>query len=49
MKLDRIEELIQFYGMDTMLLIGGDLYVDGEQLETRARAYVERVMKTIRG
>ncbi len=49
MKLDRIEELIQFYGMDTMLLIGGDLYLAGEQLESRARAYVERVLETVSG
>jgi len=44
MKMDRIEELLDFYGADTMLLIGGNLLVDRERVLERTREFVERVM-----
>ena len=43
MLLERIEELLAFYGRDTMLLIGGNLLVDRDAIAERARAFVERV------
>jgi ribulose-bisphosphate carboxylase large chain len=32
MRLDRIDELVRFYGRDCMLLIGGDLHAQGKDL-----------------
>ncbi len=44
MRLERVEELLSFYGADTMLLIGGNLLLaDGEALRARARAFVAAV------
>ncbi len=44
MRLDRIDELLAFYGSDTMLLIGGNLLIaEGDALLARAREFVERV------
>ncbi len=44
MRLDRIDELLAFYGPDTMLLIGGNLLIaQGDALRARARAFVDRV------
>ena len=44
MRLDRVDELIDFYGPDTMLLIGGNLLLaDGDALLARAREFVEKV------
>ena len=44
MRLDRVEELIAFYGPDTMLLIGGNLLLaEGEALAARAREFVLEV------
>ncbi|MBW3661082.1 MAG: ribulose 1,5-bisphosphate carboxylase [Gemmatimonadetes bacterium] len=43
MSLSRVAELVGFYGSDTMLLVGGTLYVDGAGLEERARTFVRRV------
>jgi ribulose-bisphosphate carboxylase large chain len=44
MRLDRIEELLDFYGPDTMLLIGGNLLVaEGDALLARARDFVAAV------
>jgi ribulose-bisphosphate carboxylase large chain len=42
-RLDRIEELIRFYGRDVMVLVGGSLYLAGDRLEQRARELVEAV------
>lgn len=47
MSLERIEEMIAFYGTDTMLLVGGTLYRTDE-LEARARSFVERVRAAAR-
>jgi ribulose-bisphosphate carboxylase large chain len=44
MRLDRIEELLDFYGPDTMLLIGGNLLLaEGDALLARAREFVDTV------
>jgi ribulose-bisphosphate carboxylase large chain len=43
MRLERIEELLDFYGPDTMLLIGGNLLVERERVLERTRAFVDRV------
>ncbi|MGP6156427.1 MAG: RuBisCO large subunit C-terminal-like domain-containing protein [Vulcanimicrobiaceae bacterium] len=44
MRLERIEELLDFYGRDTMLLIGGNLLIARERLLERTREFVERVV-----
>lgn len=44
MRLERIEELLEFYGGDTMLLIGGNLLVERDRILERTREFVERVM-----
>lgn len=36
-------EVVDFYGRDSMLLIGGSLQVDPDAVEVRARAFVEAV------
>jgi ribulose-bisphosphate carboxylase large chain len=44
MRLDRVEELLAFYGPDTMLLIGGNLLLaEGDKLLARARDFVAAV------
>jgi len=44
MRLDRIDELLAFYGPDTTLLIGGNLLIaEGDALLARAREFVDRV------
>ena len=44
MRLDRIDELLDFYGPDTMLLIGGNLLLaEGDALLARAREFVNGV------
>lgn len=43
--LDSVSELIAFYGMDCMLLIGGSLYDTGDRLVETTRALVERVAR----
>jgi ribulose-bisphosphate carboxylase large chain len=43
MLLERIEELLTFYGRDTMLLIGGNLLIERDAILERTRAFVERV------
>jgi ribulose-bisphosphate carboxylase large chain len=44
MRLDRVEELLDFYGPDTMLLIGGNLLLaEGDALLARARDFVAAV------
>jgi len=43
MKLERVDELVDFYGTDTMLLIGGDLLIAGEQLLARGREFAAKV------
>lgn len=43
MRLERVEELLEFYGPDTMLLIGGNLLVDRARVLERTREFVDRV------
>jgi ribulose-bisphosphate carboxylase large chain len=44
MRLDRVGELLEFYGPDTMLLIGGNLLLaEGDALLARAREFVDAV------
>ncbi|MDQ6943524.1 MAG: RuBisCO large subunit C-terminal-like domain-containing protein [Candidatus Eremiobacteraeota bacterium] len=44
MRLDRVDELLDFYGPDTMLLIGGNLLLaEGDALLARAREFVSSV------
>lgn len=44
MRLDRVDELLAFYGPDTMLLIGGNLLLaQGDLLLARAREFVAKV------
>jgi ribulose-bisphosphate carboxylase large chain len=39
MKLERVPELVEFYGADCVLLIGGDLHAGAEGLVARARSF----------
>jgi ribulose-bisphosphate carboxylase large chain len=43
MLIDRVEELLAFYGPDTMLLIGGNLLIARDRLLERTREFVARV------
>ena len=48
MRLDRVDELLAFYGPDTMLLIGGNLLLaEGEALLSRAHEFVAKVLLAI--
>jgi ribulose-bisphosphate carboxylase large chain len=44
-KLERVAELLQFYGRDCILLIGGSLYDAGGRLFERTRALAEQVAR----
>jgi ribulose-bisphosphate carboxylase large chain len=43
MTLERVDEILDFYGPDTMLLIGGNLLTAGERLANEARRLQDRV------
>jgi ribulose-bisphosphate carboxylase large chain len=43
MTVDRVPEMLDVYGRDTMLLIGGGLLSAGDELAKRAREFVARV------
>lgn len=43
MTLDRIDEILDFYGPDTLLLIGGNLLAAGQRLAAETRAFTRRV------
>ena len=45
MTLARVEEMIDFYGEDVMLLIGGDLLLAKERMTEVAAAFVARVLR----
>lgn len=48
MRLDRVDELLSFYGPDTMLLIGGNLLLaEGEALLARAHEFVAKVLVAV--
>jgi ribulose-bisphosphate carboxylase large chain len=40
---DRVPEMLEFYGNDTMLLIGGGLLAAGDRMTAEAARFVERV------
>jgi ribulose-bisphosphate carboxylase large chain len=40
---DRVPEMLEFYGKDTMLLIGGGLLAAGDHMTAEAARFVERV------
>ena len=40
LSVDRVDEVVRFYGSDVMLLIGGSLLAAGERLPERTRAFV---------
>ena len=40
---DRVPEMLEFYGKDTMLLIGGGLLAAGDRMTAEAARFVERV------
>lgn len=42
-EVERVEEILDFYGPDTMLLVGGSVLEAGDRLPARARELVERV------
>ena len=43
MTLDRVSEMLDFYGQDAMLLIGGGLLTAGEHLTEVTAAFTRRV------
>ena len=43
MTLDRLPEILKFYGEDTMILIGGGLLAAGDRLTEQAASFVEQV------
>jgi ribulose-bisphosphate carboxylase large chain len=43
MRLERVEELLDFYGPDSMLLIGGNLLIEADRVLERTREFVDRV------
>ncbi len=45
MQVERVDELVRFYGPDTILLIGGSLYRAGSQLRERSQEFVRRVQQ----
>jgi ribulose-bisphosphate carboxylase large chain len=45
MSVERVPELLAFYGVDTMLLIGGSLYRAGPALLDRSREFVDAVKR----
>ena len=46
--LERVDEVVRFYGADTMLLMGGALLAAGDALAERTREFVERVNTSAR-
>jgi ribulose-bisphosphate carboxylase large chain len=46
LSVERVPEVIRFYGEDTMLLIGGSLLLAGERLPERTRAFVDLVRQS---
>ena len=43
MSVERVDEMLEFYGPDVILLIGGALLSAGDELPARARAFAARV------
>ncbi|GIW24965.1 RuBisCO large subunit C-terminal-like domain-containing protein [Meiothermus sp.] len=47
MTVERVEEMVGFYGPETMLLIGGNLLAAGDKLLERTRAFVQKVAASV--
>jgi len=47
MPVERVGEIVEFYGRDVMLLLGGSLYLAGERLGDRTREFVEAVAAAV--
>ncbi|WP_276955096.1 RuBisCO large subunit C-terminal-like domain-containing protein [Allomeiothermus silvanus] len=47
MTVERVDEMVGFYGPDTMLLIGGNLLAAGDGVLERTRAFVRRVAASV--
>ena len=46
--LERVDDVVRFYGRDTMLLMGGALLAAGDALAERTREFVARVHASAR-
>jgi ribulose-bisphosphate carboxylase large chain len=46
LSVERVPEVVRFYGRDVMLLIGGSLLTAGDALPARTRAFVDLVCTT---
>jgi ribulose-bisphosphate carboxylase large chain len=44
---EQVAELVDFYGPDCILLIGGSLYEAGDALFARTRELVERMSRAV--
>ena len=44
-KVERVAEVLDFYGPDCLLLVGGSLYEAGDALVERTRELVERLAR----
>src|SRR5262249_49738398 len=42
---ERVTDLIEFYGQDAMVLVGGSLLAAGDRLAERARSFVDTVQR----
>ena len=47
MPVERVGEMVDFYGSDVMLLIGGSLLSAGDRLAERSRSFVEAVLQGV--
>lgn len=47
MTVERVEEMVSFYGPDSMLLIGGNLLAAGDRLLERTQAFVQKVAASV--
>jgi len=45
MLVERVDELLRFYGSDVMLLIGGNLLIARDNLLNRTRTFVEAAQR----
>lgn len=47
MTVERVEEMVSFYGPDSMLLIGGNLLMAGDRLLERTQAFAQKVAASV--
>jgi len=48
LSVERVPEVVHFYGNDVMLLVGGALLAAGERLPARTREFVDLVHRSAR-